>query len=93
MVWDKRGTRLFYGDEQGRIVIAFVPRVSRREREREREGKERRKGEGERQRQRKGRDKNYCFVYYSSLVSLAVAHYSNELTKSYTLRRCQSSSW
>ena len=41
MVWDKRGTRLFYGDEQGRIVIAFVPRVSRRERERERgEGKE-----------------------------------------------------
>ena len=27
MVWDKRGTRLFYGDDQGRIVIAFVPRV------------------------------------------------------------------
>lgn len=27
MVWDSRGTRLFYGDNQGRIAIAYVPKV------------------------------------------------------------------
>ena len=27
MVWDIRGTRLIYGDNQGRVAIAFIPKV------------------------------------------------------------------
>ena len=27
MVWDRRGARLFYGDDQGRIAIAYITKV------------------------------------------------------------------
>lgn len=30
MVWDIRGTRLIYGDNQGRVAIAFIPKFSRK---------------------------------------------------------------
>jgi hypothetical protein len=30
MVWDWRGTRLFYGDDLGRVAIAYVPKLARR---------------------------------------------------------------
>ena len=27
MVWDNRGSRLFYGDDQGRVAVAYIPKV------------------------------------------------------------------
>lgn len=27
MVWDSKGSRLFFGDDQGRIAVSYMPKV------------------------------------------------------------------
>ncbi len=27
MVWDSRAARLFYGDDQGRVAVSYMPKV------------------------------------------------------------------
>lgn len=29
MVWDGKATRLFFGDDQGRIAVSYMPKVCR----------------------------------------------------------------